>query len=441
LAHLQVLKQADDRNNRRVFAAVMPSPDDEHACPNFGDGGVALFAAEHLVDQRKLPAHSLAAGGRNPISARHVPAILTMSDIDRITHTVLSDVNAGHWQILLSWRLEKGAVVSAFGDKVAEYRKNFGMTQRRLAERSDLDATYLNRIEKGTRPPPPVDTIRKIVQALGLSDAEAKDLVGLADPSIVHTLSTVRSSLSVSARTRDDFSAKTIAAVAARAGYVCSNPTCRRSTAAPHPTEPDRAINAGVAAHIAGASPGGPRYKLSQTSEQRTSAENAIWLCQQCSRVIDAAPEAFPVDTLVAWKRYAEERAARNARNAGDQITPLMHDIDRASALLAEFAGNPRYDILSLRPAADGDEHGTRTEWDAYTDRLIRQSFENRAMFIVQVMPDVIDVLHRAEVVLGSDSAELKAAKSAAQHAEVNPLAMISAAKALQQLRTELSLR
>lgn len=91
----------------------------------------------------------------------------------------------------------------------------------------------------------------------------------------------------------------------------CSNPGCRLPTSGPK-DEPTRVVNVGVAAHITAASPGGPRYDPTVTSEQRRSIENGIWLCQTCAKLIDSDVDRFTVIVLQEWKRSAED-AARKA--------------------------------------------------------------------------------------------------------------------------------
>jgi hypothetical protein len=74
---------------------------------------------------------------------------------------------------------------------------------------------------------------------------------------------------------RDDFPAGVKEELAKRGGYLCSNPGCRQTTSGPQST-PSGTVNIGVAAHITAASPGGPRYDSSLSSEQRASAENGL---------------------------------------------------------------------------------------------------------------------------------------------------------------------
>lgn len=107
---------------------------------------------------------------------------------------------------------------------------------------------------------------------------------------------------------RDDFNEPIKRALAARVATLCSNPDCRALTSGPH-EDAGKAVNLGVAAHITAAAAGGPRYDAGLTAEQRSSAENAIWLCQNCAKLIDNDPVRFPVAVLRAWKVKAEETA------------------------------------------------------------------------------------------------------------------------------------
>jgi transcriptional regulator with XRE-family HTH domain len=67
-----------------------------------------------------------------------------------------------------------------FSSKLREYRERLGMKQRTLAERVSLTPGHLNKIEKGTRKPPEVETILSIVEVLRLNHNEAEELVQLA---------------------------------------------------------------------------------------------------------------------------------------------------------------------------------------------------------------------------------------------------------------------
>jgi hypothetical protein len=75
---------------------------------------------------------------------------------------------------------------------------------------------------------------------------------------------------------RDDFTTRTKLALAHRVGMHCSNPNCAKLTAGPQ-TDPEKALNVGVAAHLAAASEGGARYEAAMTPKQRRSIDNGIW--------------------------------------------------------------------------------------------------------------------------------------------------------------------
>jgi hypothetical protein len=107
---------------------------------------------------------------------------------------------------------------------------------------------------------------------------------------------------------RDEFAEETKRLTAGRAGYCCSNPDCQAPTSGPQ-VNPAKSLNLGVAAHITGASARGPRFDAALQSDDRRGADNAIWLCQNCAKLVDNDPERFDVTKLRAWKHGAEARA------------------------------------------------------------------------------------------------------------------------------------
>jgi len=107
---------------------------------------------------------------------------------------------------------------------------------------------------------------------------------------------------------RDDFSLEVKRHLAARVGHLCSNPTCRALTAGPQ-DHPERSVNLGVAAHISGAAPGGPRYNPVITPAERSHIDNGIWLCQNCAKLIDSDLARFSEALLRGWRVVAEEFA------------------------------------------------------------------------------------------------------------------------------------
>jgi hypothetical protein len=122
---------------------------------------------------------------------------------------------------------------------------------------------------------------------------------------------------------RDNFPAAIKKILAERENYHCSNPECRRPTSGPH-IHPAKTVNVGVAAHLTAASPGGPRFDVSLSAEQRRSAENGIWLCQKCAKLADNDPLRYTLEVLQSWKRTAETIATSELEgNAAKEPHPV----------------------------------------------------------------------------------------------------------------------
>jgi len=107
---------------------------------------------------------------------------------------------------------------------------------------------------------------------------------------------------------RDDFPARIKDTLARRVGMRCSNPACQRTTSGPQ-SDQNKAVNIGVAAHITAASAGGPRYAPSLSKRERSSIKNGIWLCQNCSKLVDNDARRYTVELLQTWKKQAESTA------------------------------------------------------------------------------------------------------------------------------------
>lgn len=110
---------------------------------------------------------------------------------------------------------------------------------------------------------------------------------------------------------RDEFSMRIKRAVSSRVALLCSNPECRSVTAGPQ-SDPVGTVNIGVAAHMSAAAAKGPRYNQRLTPNERKGIGNAIWLCQNCAKLIDSDPNRFAEAILLKWKRDAELEAKHN---------------------------------------------------------------------------------------------------------------------------------
>lgn len=173
---------------------------------------------------------------------------------------------------------------------------------------------------------------------------------------------------------RDDFSPTVKTSLAGRAGWRCSFPNCPASTAGPALESPDKWIKNGVAAHITAAAPGGPRYDMNLTSEQRSDISNGIWMCPTHGNLIDKESTAYTTDEIRAWKVAAESRATQaierphlNANTGGSTYTPKdtatlkryteIMSYETIKRIKAEWCGrfvsdeviNPLYELDSIR--------------------------------------------------------------------------------------------
>jgi hypothetical protein len=100
---------------------------------------------------------------------------------------------------------------------------------------------------------------------------------------------------------RDNFSNPVRDLLAKRAGYLCSNPNCRKVTSLPN-SDPNKATSIGIAAHIHAASKRGPRYNALQSPQERKAPENGIWLCSDCSIKIDRDTKKYDIALIRSWK-------------------------------------------------------------------------------------------------------------------------------------------
>jgi hypothetical protein len=187
---------------------------------------------------------------------------------------------------------------------------------------------------------------------------------------------------------RDDFSQKTRALIAGKAGNRCSNPECRKPTTGSDAAQAG-VIKLGVAAHITAAAAGGPRYDPNQTPEKRRGESNGIWLCQNCAKLIDSDLGYFTVELLFTWKEQAQERAFRDmvapAPGAREEVLPGVLT-----------AGDPLEAVIDrLRTAATTDLAGFRftAAWPRHAVMLnLRIRGENAPVFTTERIPEALEV-------------------------------------------------
>ncbi|MDK2741943.1 MAG: hypothetical protein NDI90_03435 [Nitrospira sp. BO4] len=143
-------------------------------------------------------------------------------------------------------------------------------------------------------------------------------------------------------KNRDEFTEKTKLLIAKRTGWLCSDPSCRRSTIGSN-SDGDGEINLGTAAHICAAAPEGPRHDDKMTREQRRSPDNGIWMCRLHGTAVDAKDSKFTVELLHKWKTQAQEDSWRRV---------LYGDVPHGPVTQAPSAGELS---ARLRAAAAAD--------------------------------------------------------------------------------------
>lgn len=185
---------------------------------------------------------------------------------------------------------------------------------------------------------------------------------------------------------RDNFPSSVRKALAARVNYRCSNPECRLATTGPS-HDPGKSVDVGVAAHITAAAAGGERYDPSLTKEERKSAENGIWLCQNHAKLVDNDSVRYTVEVLREWKDEAESAAraeiegsapALGAAGGRRTLKLLSEEVELLSDEVSEMVGEELERArLAFREGRSDEalewlrkEKENEARWDALTPEL-----------------------------------------------------------------------
>ncbi len=128
--------------------------------------------------------------------------------------------------------------------------------------------------------------------------------------------------------TRDDFPYKIKKVISQRSAYTCSNPDCNNLCIGPSKEKIDQVNYFGKVAHISAASEGGPRYDPSLTPEERSSIENAIFLCSNCADMIDKNNGVdYNNSVLKKWKED-HEREIRKRLKSQKPLKSTIAELD-----------------------------------------------------------------------------------------------------------------
>lgn len=210
-------------------------------------------------------------------------------------------------------------------------------------------------------------------------------------------------------KNRDDFTERTKLQIAKRAGWLCSYPSCRTPTIGAT-SDGKGEINIGTAAHICAAAPGGPRYDSEMSPEDRSAADNGIWMCRDHGKAIDSDDPEFTVERLREWKRQAEQYSWRRVlRNEALRLPAAATDPelaqrlrDAAKADLAVFQRTAKWPPTSVALAlqVDGKEEPATT--CALASAVT--AFDNLVLAAPPGMGKTTTLFQIAEGVLAGDS-------------------------------------
>lgn len=180
--------------------------------------------------------------------------------------------------------------------------------------------------------------------------------------------------------------------MAHRVGYRCAKPDCGILTRGATSND-DGTINVGFAAHITAASPDGPRYDPTLTSEQRKNHSNGIWLCGTHAKLVDSDEGHFTVEKLVKWKRLAERRSFIEVTSSKPSPT--------GAALADDENVQSAFDLLQDYSKSDLSAFQGVSEWPSHAIELNLRLVDGDSAkaFTVSGLASGIDVFDQVAVI------------------------------------------
>ena len=209
-------------------------------------------------------------------------------------------------------------------------------------------------------------------------------------------------------KNRDEFTTKTKLRIAKRAGWLCSDPECRRLTVGAT-SNGDGEIMVGEASHICAAAPGGPRYDSGMSKDERRSAKNGIWMCKVHGTSVDSDDPKFTVELLRGWKAQAEKDSHRSV---------LYNDVGRP----AKVSEGERAQRLHAAATADIDVFRRSEKWPSTDVALTVQMKELdkpvETSALARALSELGDLVLVAPPGMGKTSTLLQVAEGIVAHGE-----------------------
>jgi hypothetical protein len=150
----------------------------------------------------------------------------------------------------------------------------------------------------------------------------------------------------------------------------CAYPECGKLLVMPSRRVRDQPKNVGKIAHITAASPSGPRYDASLTTEQRRSEPNLILLCGDHHDVVDAQLEFHTTEWLQKAKADNEERVSRGYEYLMGNIG--FKHLEVVCGAISMAPSGSAMEIEEISIPIDTEEKIVINELGAESRRLIR---------------------------------------------------------------------
>jgi hypothetical protein len=115
----------------------------------------------------------------------------------------------------------------------------------------------------------------------------------------------------------------------------------------------------GEICHIKSANPGGPRYDISQSDEERHDFNNLILLCRNHHVEVDGDERAYTVSRLLEMKQKHEASATTIADTEATSGATLLLSIAQAGGIVAQSV---HVETLNLHPGADTVDREAQAE-------------------------------------------------------------------------------
>ncbi len=170
-------------------------------------------------------------------------------------------------------------------------------------------------------------------------------------------------------------------ALALQSGNLCAFPKCDNSLIKQGPG--GESVIVGEIAHIVGDSRQGPRGRSVLTDKERDLADNLIYLCEGCHKLVDKHPRIYSVEVLRQMKRDHQGRVARFSNPAQAPLSTATKVTEEIHSTLLRVAALPTH--VFAAPCAfierQEKEVADRLKYPKGGDQLVPFILRDRKLF------------------------------------------------------------